>query len=433
MSAQDEPQLQRAVSRWQIVGLSINDVIGSGIYLLPAATVALLGPFSLWGVVAAGIVVALLVLCYAQAASYFDEPGGSYLYAREAFGRFAGFEIGWMIWLTRISSAAALSNALADAVARFWPWAGAGMGRIAVIVVSLGFLTGVNIIGVRSAARTGVVLVIGKMLPLLLFVAIGAFYIDPQLAFSGQRPDPHDLQRMGEAALLLLYAYAGFENIPAAAGEYRNPRRDIPFALITMIITVTVIYGAVQVVAQGTLAGLASSATPLADAAAGFGGEALALILTVGATISILGTNSNTMMMGPRFLFALARDGYGPKILAQVHPRFHTPAASILCQGLIALGLALSGSFVQLALLSMTTRLFAYIGTAAAVLVLAKRYADRPGALKLPGGPLIPVLALLLCLALFASASWQNIAAALVAFAIGAVIYRLPRKDASAG
>ncbi|WP_141717031.1 amino acid permease, partial [Burkholderia sp. CQ001] len=145
MSAQDEPQLQRAVSRWQIVGLSINDVIGSGIYLLPAATVALLGPFSLWGVVAAGIVVALLVLCYAQAASYFDEPGGSYLYAREAFGRFAGFEIGWMIWLTRISSAAALSNALADAVARFWPWAGAGMGRIAVIVVSLGFLTGVNI------------------------------------------------------------------------------------------------------------------------------------------------------------------------------------------------------------------------------------------------------------------------------------------------
>jgi amino acid transporter len=103
-------------------------VIGSGIYLLPAATVALLGPFSLWGVVAAGIVVALLVLCYAQAASYFDEPGGSYLYAREAFGRFAGFEIGWMIWLTRISSAAALGNALADAVARFWPWAGAGLG-----------------------------------------------------------------------------------------------------------------------------------------------------------------------------------------------------------------------------------------------------------------------------------------------------------------
>jgi len=367
-------------------------------------------------------VVALLVLCYAQAASYFDEPGGSYLYAREAFGRFAGFEIGWMIWLTRISSAAALSNALADAVARFWPWAGHDLGRVLIIVVSLGFLTAVNVAGVRSAARTGVILVIGKLLPLLLFVAIGAFYVDMDLAFSGVRPDPHDLQRMGEAALLLLYAYAGFENIPAAAGEYKNPRRDIPFALITMIVSVTVIYGAVQLVAQGTLANLAASPTPLADAASRFGGEALALILTVG-------TNSNTMMMGPRFLFALARDGYGPKVLANVHPRFRTPAAAIVTQGVIALALALSGSFVQLALLSMTTRLFAYIGTAAAVLVLARRFRDRPGALKLPGGPVIPVLALVLCVALFVSASWQNIAAAGIAFVVGAVIYQLPRKD----
>jgi amino acid transporter len=134
------------------------------------------------------------------------------------------------------------------------------------------------------------------------------------------------------------------------------------------------------------------------------------------------------MMMGPRFLYALAADGYGPKVLAHVHPRFRTPAAAILCQGIISLLLALSGSFVQLALLSMTTRLFAYIGTAAAVLVLAKRYADRPGALKLPGGPLIPVLALVLCVALFASASWANILAALAAFAVGAVIYLFPRK-----
>ncbi|WP_305806240.1 APC family permease [Stenotrophomonas sp. YIM B06876] len=426
-SAGGDPKLLRAVSRWQIVGLSINDVIGSGIYLLPAATVALLGPFSLWGVLLAGLVVALLVLCYAQAASYFDQPGGSYLYAREAFGSFSGFQIGWMIWLTRISSAAALSNALADAVARFWPLAGSGSGRIAVIVASLSFLTGINVVGVRSAARTGVILVIGKLLPLLLFVLIGSLYIDWSLAFSGTRPDPHDVRKLGEAALLLLYAYAGFENIPAAAGEYRNPRRDIPFALLTMIISVTVIYAAVQLVAQGTLAGLASSPTPLADAAAGFGGEALALILTLGAAVSILGTNSNTMMMGPRFLFALARDGYGPEFLARVHSRFHTPAAAIVTQGLIALALALSGSFVQLALLSMTTRLFAYIGTAAAVIVLARRYGDRPDALKLPGGPLIPVAALVLSLGLMASASWQNLAAAALAFVIGAVIYHFPR------
>ncbi|WP_026143681.1 APC family permease [Xanthomonas sacchari] len=431
MSQAPAPGLVRAVSRWQIVGLSINDVIGSGIYLLPAATAALLGPLSLWAVLLAGVAVALLVLCYAQAASYFDEPGGSYLYAREAFGRFAGFEIGWMIWLTRISSAAALSNGLADAVVRFWPAAAGGGARLAIVIGSLGLLTAINVIGVKSAARTGVALVIGKLVPLLLFVAIGVFYVDWSWAFSGKTPDPHDVGNLGEAALLLLFAYAGFENIPAAAGEYRNPRRDVPFALITMIVTVTLIYAAVQVVAQGTLPNVAQSATPLADAASGFGGEALALILTVGATISILGTTSNTVMLGPRFLFALAKDGYGPAFLARVHPRFRTPAAAILLQGVLSLALALSGSFVQLALLSMVTRLFAYIGTAAAVLVLARRYRDRPGALRLPGGPLIPLAALLLALALLLSASWQNLAAAGVALLIGALFYRFPRKDAA--
>lgn len=193
-----QPHLERAVSRWQIVGLSINDVIGSGIYLLPAAAAVLLGPMSLWAVLLAGLAVALLVLCYAQAASYFDEPGGSYLYAREAFGRFAGFEIGWMIWLTRISSAAALGNGLADAVAPLWPAAAqAGWARTLVIVAALGGLTAINVVGVKSAARTGVALVIGKLVPLALFVAIGVFHVDWQAAFSGTAPAVHDFGNLG--------------------------------------------------------------------------------------------------------------------------------------------------------------------------------------------------------------------------------------------
>lgn len=232
-----------------------------------------------------------------------------------------------MIWLTRISSAAALSNGLADAVARFWPtvateqWA-----RLLVVVGSLGLLTAINVIGVKSAARTGIALVIGKLVPLLLFVAIGLFYVDWSWAFAGTTPDLRDLGNLGEAALLLLFAYAGFENIPAAAGEYRNPRRDVPFALITMIIVVTLIYAAVQVVAQGTLPNLAASPTPLADAASRFGGEALALILTVGATISILGTTSNTVMLGPRFCsrshkMAMARHFWRACIRASTPPQ----------------------------------------------------------------------------------------------------------------
>ena len=426
-----QPHLVRAVSRWQIVGLSINDVIGSGIYLLPAAAAVLLGPMSLWAVLLAGLAVALLVLCYAQAASYFDQPGGSYLYAREAFGRFAGFEIGWMIWLTRISSAAALGNGLADAVAPLWPAAGqAGLARTLVIVASLGGLTAINVVGVKSAARTGVALAIGKLVPLALFVGIGLFYVNWGAAFSGATPALHDAGNLGQAALLLLFAYAGFENIPAAAGEYRNPQRDVPFALITMIITVTLIYALVQVVAQGTLPQPITDNMPVSEAAQQFGGHWLALVLVVGAVVSILGTTSNTLMLGPRFLYALAKDGYGPAFLARIHPRFHTPAAAIVVQFVISLALALSGSFAGLALLSMVTRLLAYIGTAAAVLVLARRYRDRPGALKLPGGPLIPALALLLSVGLLLSASWQNLLAVGVALSLGALIYLFPRKQA---
>lgn len=424
-----EGGLLRAVGRWQLVGLSVNDVIGSGIYLLPAAAFALLGPFSVWATLLAGATVGLLVLCYAKAASYFERQGGSYLYAREAFGPFVGFQVGWTIWLTRISVAASLSNGLADAVARFWPAASAGGGRAFVVAGSLLLLTAINVVGVRWAAHAAGALVFGKLVPLLLFVFIGLFHMDWGLAFGAPAP-PLSAGGAAEAALLLLFAYAGFENLPVAAGEYKDPRRNVPFAMLTMIALVTLVYAATQLVAQGTLPGLADSKTPLADAAAGFGGEGLALLLTVGAALSILGTNNNTMMLGPRFLHALAADGYGPAALARVHPRFRTPAIAIGVQAAIALALALTGSFVQLAVLSMVTRLIGYITTAGSVLVLRRRYGDPPGSLRLPGGPLIPVAALLLSLALLLAASAANLLAVAAAIAVGTLIYRFRRRDA---
>ncbi|MDQ2702072.1 MAG: APC family permease [Pseudomonadota bacterium] len=428
MSLPTEPQpaLRRAVGRWQLFGLSINDVVGSGIYLLPAAAAALLGPASLWGILLAGVAVSLLVLCYAQASSYFDEPGGSYLYAREAFGPLVGFEVGWMLVLTRIASAAALSNGLAEAVTHFWPGAASGAVRVAIVTGSIAFLVGINIIGVRAAARTGVLLAIAKVLPLLMFVGIGAMYVDlSQAAVLTADISPTDL---GQAALLLLFAYAGFENLPAAAGEYRNPRRDVPFAMLSMIATVTAIYVAVQWVALGTLPGLAQSQTPLADASAIFGGSWLVWVLTVGAAVSILGTTSNTMMLGPRYLLALGNDGYGPRAMTRIHPRFRTPTVAIVIIGVLSLLLALTGSFVQLALLSVVARLFTYISTAVAVIVLRRRCGMRADALHLPGGALIPITATVLSLGLLASASVQNLVAGAIALLLGAVMYRFRRR-----
>ena len=420
------PGTLRAVSRWQIVGLSINDVVGSGIYLLPAAAAALLGPASLWAVLLAGLAVSLLVLCYAQAASYFDAPGGGYLYAREAFGPFIGFEVGWMLLLTRVATAAALANGLAEAVTHFWPAADAGWARVSIVSGSIALLVAINVVGVRAAANAGVLLAIGKLVPLALFVAIGIFFVDTSLAAPSTAP--LTARPLAEAALLLLFAYAGFENLPAAAGEYRNPRRDVPFALLTMIATVTFVYVSVQWVTLGTLPDLAHSSTPLAEAASRFSGEWLALVMTVGASISILGTSSNTVLMAPRYLLALSQDGYGPRWLGAIHPRFRTPAVSIVLIGAVSLALALSGSFVQLALLSVVSRLCTYLGTAGSVLVLRHKHGDREGALRLPGGPLIAVAAIVLSLALLASAQVANLIAAAIALVIGAVVYAFRRR-----
>ncbi len=420
VAAAGAPTLERAVSRWQIVCLSLNDVVGSGVYLLPAAAAALLGPASLWAVAVAGLAVLLVVLCFAEASSYFDQPGSAYLYAREAFGDLVGFEVGWMTWLARVASVASLSAGFAQAVAFLLPWAEAGAGRALAIVVPLLALTAINVVGVRAGVGAAVVLVASKLVPLLTFVAVGVFFATPA-RIAGQPAAPGG--GLGEAALLLLYAYAGFENTPAPAGEYRDPRRDVPFALLAQIGIVTGLYFAVQWVALGTLDDLGAAESPLAAAAGVFLGPWGAALLTAGAAVSILGTNGNTVLAGPRYLFALARDGYGPAFLARVHRRYRTPAAAILLQTAIGLPLALTGTFAGLAALSVVARLATYLGTAAAVPVLRRRFAGASTGWRLPGGPAIPIAAGALTLGLAASATATHLVAAAIALVVGLAIY----------
>ena len=420
--------LRRVVSRWEIVALSLNDVIGSGVYLLPATAAAILGGASVWAVVAAGFAVLLIVLCFAEAGSYFDRPGGAYLYARTAFGDLIGFEVGWMTWLARVASVASLSAGFAQAIG-YGPEAQAAGGRTLAIVLPIYALTLINVIGVKAGARTAVFLAIGKIVPLLVFVAVGAFFFSRATLAGAAPAGAVTLARVGEAALLLLFAYAGFENTAAPAGEFKNPRRDVPFALITQIVLVTLIYSAVQLVALGTLPGVAGSERPLADAARRFLGEWGGWLLTFGAAVSILGTNSNTMLSGPRYLFALAEDGFGPRLLAGVHPRFRTPANAVVLQAAVALPLALSGTFVELAALSVVARLATYIGTAAAMPILRRKLAALPGTIRLPGGPLIPIAAVLVCLALVGSAQRKSLIAGAAALAVGLLLYLLRQRE----
>ncbi|HSP10909.1 MAG TPA: APC family permease [Salegentibacter sp.] len=425
--SKSSPKLARAVSRWQIVGLSINDVVGSGVFLLPAAAALLLGGASIWAVFLAGCAVAVLVLCFAEASSYFDEPGGAYLYTREAFGDFIGFEVGWMTWLARVTSVASLSVGFAMASSYLWPEAAEGWVRALVITVSLSFLTWVNIIGVKQGTKMAVFLTIAKSVPLIIFIVIGLFFV--KWEFITTDIPPVTFESMSEVVLLLLFAYVGFENTPAAAGEYKNPKKDVPFALLIMVLLVTLIYTLVQFVAVGTYPALQQSESPLADSGAYFAGAGMALLMTIGAMVSIFGNVGNTTLIGPRYLYALAKDGYGFKALAKVHPRYRTPAVAILVQSGIALALALSGSFVGLAMLSIIARLATYVGTAAALPILRKRYPNNPNAIRLPGGYTIPVIALLICLVFLISTTVENLIAGALALLVGGVIYFFRSKD----
>jgi len=394
--------LLRAVSRWQIVALSVNDVIGSGVYLiLPVAAAQLLGPASVWAILVAGFAVLLLVLCFAEASSLFDRPGGAIVYTQAAFGDFVGFEVGWMTWIARISSIAGLSVFFARAVGYLWPAAKSGVGQWLTIVLPLLVLTAINVRGVKSGAHTAVVLAWGKVVPLVLFVVVGIFWVDWNRIFPVPMPERANFMK---AALLVLFAYAGFENTPAPAGEFRDPKRDVPFALIMQIVIVTAIYTAVQLVALGTVPNLGASPTPLADAAAMMIGPVGGLILTLGAVLSVLGTNNNTVLAGPRYLYALAEMGKLPRVFGKIHPRYRTPYIAILTQTGVALLLMLTGTAEELAVLSAIARLATYIGTAAAVPVLRRKLPATERTIRLPGGPLIPIAALAICL-LFLSAA----------------------------
>ncbi len=415
------------------MALSVNDVIGSGVYLiLPVAAAMLLGPASVWAILAAGIAVLLLVLCFAEASSLFDGPGGAIVYTRAAFGDFVGFEVGWMTWIARIASIASLSVFFARAVGYLWDGANHGLGQALTIVLPLAGLTWINVRGIKSGALTAVILSFGKTVPLALLVVVGLFAVSWQRVFPVPMPETGHFTK---AALLVLYAYSGFENTPAPAGEFRNPKRDVPFALITMIVIVTAIYTLVQLVAIGTIPNLGQSQTPLADAGRALMGPIGGFLLTLGAALSVLGTNNNTVLAGPRYLYALAETGRLPRIFARIHPRYRTPSVAILTQSAVALGLigadavlhairpGVLGVAEELAVLSTIARLATYIGTCLAVPVLRRRMPATERTIRLPGGPVIPIAALVICLLFLSAAETKNFVAGGIALAVGALIY----------
>jgi amino acid transporter len=430
-SAQGRPTLRRELGRWDLTAIGVNQVIGSGIFLLPGDVARLIGPWGPFAFLLVALGSLLIALCFAEVGSRFERTGGPYLPARAAYGRFVGFEVGWMMWFTRVSSQASVANGLALALGFYWPALAAGSPRAMLITVLAVTLAIINIRGIKQSSWVVNVLTIGKLTPLFLFIVVGIWFVDPS-RFS-PLPDV-TLPQVGTAALLLVFAYGGYEVTGVPAGEAANPRRDVPFAFIATILTVGVVFALTSVVATGVLPDIAASRTPLADGAAIFMGAAGALLVSVGSAISMTGNNMGQVLTGSRSLYALAENGDLPRWFAHVHSRFQTPSNAIFFSVAVALTLALTGSFVQLAAVSAVARLIMYVAVTTATLVLRPRKPDetmRAAEFTIPGGPVVPVLATIIALGILAGATQQQLLAGAMALAAGAVLYVIALRSAS--
>ncbi|MBI3299052.1 MAG: amino acid permease [Elusimicrobia bacterium] len=414
----------RALTRFDLTCIGINSVVGSSIFMFPAALAGFLGPASIAAFAAVGLLMFSVGLCFAEAATHFDEAGGSYLYAREAFGDRVGFAIGWLSWFSYLFGWAAVSNGIASYLSWFdeslaSPWFVKSVAGVTIL--SFGVL---NYRGVKLGAWVSNFFTAAKLAALLVFVAVGL----PKLQGGLLTPlAPKAWSGFGPACFLAYFAFQGFEGIPVPSGEAATPRKHVPFAVVTSLIVASVVYMLVQLVAVGTNPGLAEAKRPLADTAFLIMGPMGAGFIALAAAASMTGYTSSAALVCPRFLSALAHDGHVPAALGASHPRFATPYLSILVTTGIVLSAALVFDFGRLVDFSNIAVCAQYITTCAAVPVLRRRMKAEPGSFRLPGGLLVPVIGVLATLWLGAQGGASEILWSAAILAAGFVIRALCR------
>ena len=421
------PALRRALGRWDLTAIGVNQVIGGAIFLMPSQVAAQIGGWSPIAFVLMGLASMTVALCFAEVGSRFDGTGGPYLYTRAAFGRFVAFEVGWMQWFTRASSQASVMAGIAVALGYYWPTATAAWPRALLLTGVTAVLTWINVRGIRQSAWLVNALTVGKLLPLAVFIVIGLRYVDVHALTA---LPPLSLRQFTTAALLMIFVYGGYDVVPVPAGEALDPRRHVPFALVATILVVMSVMTLAQLVAQSVLPDLAAHSTPMADAAAVFLGAGGALLIGVGSVVSMAGNNAGQILNGSRMLFALAEHHQLPAVFGRIHPRFRTPAHAIVFTSIVALVLALTGSFVKLAVVSALARLVTYTGVSAATLRLrSPRFASvvAPATFVVPLGPVVPAIAIGISAAIAAGATREQLLGGLAALAAGAVLFAVMR------
>ena len=228
---------RRALGRWDLTAIGVNQVIGGAVFALPAAVAANTGTWSPWLVAATGGLSLLIALCFAEVASRFEGTGGPYLYTRAAFGRFAAFEVGWLMWFTRAASWASVINVLVTSLAFYWPAMSRSGPRTAVMTAIIGAIAAINVRGIKQSSFVLNALTIAKLTPLRDLHRRRP--VRDRSRAADRRRRRRRSHGLSTTALLLIYAFGGYEVVPVPAGEARDPRRAVPFALVMTIVIAT--------------------------------------------------------------------------------------------------------------------------------------------------------------------------------------------------
>ncbi|MEQ1472227.1 MAG: APC family permease [Candidatus Acidiferrum sp.] len=394
-------KLVRVIGRWSLSALMINAIVGSGIFGLPAIVTQMLGKFGPCAYLLAALGIGLVAACFAEVSSQFSEAGGPYLYARVAYGQFAGIQVAWLAWLVRLTSGAANANIFVQYFGGFMPAAQSRLLRAAVLLFLIGGLAAINIIGAKAGATLSNFLAAAKLLPLVVFVVAGLLLLRHESGGSAPiaMAAAPELKQWLSTVLLIIFALSGFEAALIPMGEARDARHDAPFAIFLSLIICAGIYTLIQVVVLRALGLSPSGDRPLAQAAQVFLGRGGAVLMQVGALISVYGNLSAMMLNVPRLTYALAERGDFPSIFGVVSRKFRTPYVSIVAFAAGMFLLALSGPFQGNAVLSAVARLVTYAVVCACVITL-RRQRPNANAFRLPAGTLIAALALVFVLAL---------------------------------
>ena len=406
MSSRDDG-LRRSIGLFPLAAAIVNGVVGAGIFTLPAAMAHAAGTLAPMAYLLCAAAMGMVVVCLAEAGSRMPTSGGVYGYVAHAFGPLAGFLCGMMTWSASVLACGGIAAALASTIGTVLPAASHGLGRAAVILLTIGGISAVNLRGVRGGAGLVSVVTAVKLVPLVGFVLLGVLVAVGVLA-----PPPDAGQHaaepagnFGQAVILAVFAFSGMETVLGASGEVADAHRTVPRALFGAMAFVLVLYVSIQLVAQNLLGpALAHAAAPLAEAA-GRVSPAARIVLIAGAGLSMLGFIASDILGAPRILFAFARDGLLPAILGRAHPRRFTPDVAILVHAALAAGLALSGSFSGLVVASTLNTAGLYFLGCGASWVLHRRQVQALGPpvnyrlLPVAAGLGMAVMLLLVCVA----------------------------------